>query len=523
LIRFAYDLVSRVPLEKIVILPNLTAESTASGLAFPLLRDDFGQFNDAAARKLATSETFFDHRPYVTMANFARGGQPAYQIRKPSDLVELCVNEFLTTADPVRRHRLDSVLVDLDLPVSLQGDLTAAGGTLFAALIAPLTTDKDAIFAVLKGAIVDEGRAAKSSSSPCVAAPTAGDLLADVTTFAGIGKPGDANRVAAACTFNGPTNLCLDPFNALLVSEDGGNRIRRIDLVDPNHAVTTLAGDGQRAFAEGPARVAQFNAPAGMVVDAHNSAHPVLYVADSGNNRIRMIADYTSTAAATVSTLAGDGTQDYADGSGATARFNNPQGLALGKDGALYVSDTDNNRLRRIDLVDPAHTVTTLAGSGTGKSIVGIGVLAAFHEPRGIAFTPFGDLLVVDTHRHKIRWVNSTGSVGDYAGDGPDGGADNDYYSALFNYPRGIAVDASGNAVLADTDNQAIRWLDKRGFVVTIAGGGTKGKDAGGYLDGHGAVAQFNSPRGVAIAEDGTIYVADTRNHRIRMLKLPAH
>jgi sugar lactone lactonase YvrE len=211
----------------------------------------------------------------------------------------------------------------------------------------------------------------------------------------------------------------------------------------------------------------------------------------------------------TVSTLAGSGVEGYADGSAESAQFDYPNGVAIGGDGAVYVADSDNNSIRKI----VGGVVSTIAGSGVEGYAEGSGAAAKFYNPYGIAIDNAGTLYVADVNNHRIRKITPAGSVSTLAGSGEDGYADGLGAAALFNYPTGVAVDSAGTVYVADVNNHRIRKITPAGAVSTLAGSGEEG-----YADGPGAVAQFNYPYGIAVDSAGTVYVADTYNHRIRVI-----
>ncbi len=265
--------------------------------------------------------------------------------------------------------------------------------------------------------------------------------------------------------------------------------------------VSTLAGNGTEGFADGGSSVAEFGDPTGLVADAQGN----IYVADAPNNRIRKI-----TPAGIVSTLAGSGTAGFADGSGPAAQFNFPDGMAMDVQGNIYVADGSGNLIRK---VTPAGVVTTFAGSGTAGYADGAATAAQFYYPIGIATDAQGNLYVADAENQRIRKITSAGVVSTLAGGGLPGLTDGSGSSAQFYFPRGLATDAQGNVYVADLYNNAIREITPAGVVNTIAGNGTQG-----FVDGNGATAEFYYPSGVAVDVHGNIFVADQNNNRIRMI-----
>jgi len=263
--------------------------------------------------------------------------------------------------------------------------------------------------------------------------------------------------------------------------------------------VSTLAGSGTQGFADVPGVGAKFSNPNGVAVNSTGT----VYVADASNQRIRKILPN-----GTVSTLAGS-TQGFVDGAGTAAKFNNPSGVAADSAGTVYVADYTNNRIRK---VLPDGTVSTLAGSTQGFSD-GAGSSAKFFRPAGVAVDSAGTVYVADTNNHRIRKVLSNGTVSTLAGSGVAGFADGVGAAAQFSSPNGVIVNSAGTVYVADTFNHRIRKILPDGTVSTLAGSGTAG-----FADGAGATAKFKYPEGVAVDSAGTVYVADTQNHRIRKI-----
>jgi len=212
----------------------------------------------------------------------------------------------------------------------------------------------------------------------------------------------------------------------------------------------------------------------------------------------------------TIALVAGEGIAGFADGAGRQARFADPFGLALDKAGNVYIADAgDNNRIRKIA---PDGTVSTLAGASEGFAD-GSGNLAAFHTPSAIALDRDGNLVVADTGNHAIRKVTPQGVVTTLAGSGAPGYADGAGRQAQFNGPVGVAVDKAGNVFVADTYNDRIRKIAPDGAVTTVAGSG-----APGMQDGPAASAMFDTPSGIAVDDQGVMYIADTGNSAVRRL-----
>ena len=222
--------------------------------------------------------------------------------------------------------------------------------------------------------------------------------------------------------------------------------------------VTTLAGDGSPLFHDSPqATQAAFSDPFGVAVATDGT----IYVTDAGeSNRIRKI-----TPQGVVTTLAG-GSEGFSDGGGTAASFNTPSGLALDSDGNLFVADTGNNRIRK---VTPDGQVSTVAGDGTAGYIDGPAAQARFNGPIGIAVDSQGNLYIADTYNDRIRRIAKDGQVSTVAGGATPGYADGDRSAALFDTPCGVAVMSDGSIIVADTGNDRLRKITPGGSVTTLS------------------------------------------------------
>ena len=214
---------------------------------------------------------------------------------------------------------------------------------------------------------------------------------------------------------------------------------------------------------------------------------------------------------ANVTTLAGDGSPRIRDANPSTqAAFSDPFGVAVAADGTVYVADAgESNRIRKIT---PDGSVATFAGSSEGFAD-GLTTSASFNTPSGLALDADGNLYVADTGNNRIRKITPEGQVSTVAGDGTAGYRDGPVSQAQFNGPIGIAVDSRGNIYVADAYNDRIRLIANDGQVSTVAGKGTPG-----YADGDRNTSLFNTPCGIAAANDGSLIVADTGNDRLRKI-----
>lgn len=216
-----------------------------------------------------------------------------------------------------------------------------------------------------------------------------------VSTLAGSTIAGNNNGTGTAASFNAPTGIAVDASGNVYVADADNNMIRKISAAG---VVTTLAGSTIVGSSDGPGAAARFNHPSGIAVDAYG----VCYVADQGNNMIRKI-----TTAGVVSTLAGNSIAGLVNGSGLLARFNHPVGIDVDALGNLYVGDQNNNEIRKVSATG---TTTTIAGKGPADpgSANGSGTTARFNVPRGIAADKLGNTIYVgDNGNHMIRRITA--------------------------------------------------------------------------------------------------------------------
>jgi sugar lactone lactonase YvrE len=384
------------------------------------------------------------------------------------------------------------------------------------------------------------------------------DPAGTVSTLAGQARSfGSADGTGAEARFTNPQDIAVDANGTVYVADAGNHTIRRITA---DGVVSTLAGvAGQKGSTDGPIADARFNSPTGLAVD--NAGN--LLVVDRLNSTVRMI-----TPGGTVSTLAGKpDTVGSTDGNGANARFKFPNDVAVDAQGTIYVSDGDNFTVRRIRngvvstlagrageqgsvdgngsnarferptgisvdglgnvylgdrlgeavrKIDPAGNVSTLAGTSNAPGAEdGIGAQARFSQPDGIAVDSAGNVFVSDRRNNNIRKISSSAVVTTLAGTVPQSGStDGTGDQARFSVPDGIAIDALGNALVADRGNEVIRKISPDGQVTTLAGT----PDATGNSDGTGNSAAFDSPSDVAVDPAGNTYVADNDNNTIRKI-----
>lgn len=328
-----------------------------------------------------------------------------------------------------------------------------------------------------------------------------------ISTFAGNGVAGFSGDTGAATAamLNDPAAVVVDPSGWVLIADSGNNRIRRVD----SGIVTTVAGTGIPGFSGdgGQATAAALNSPRGLAVDTSGN----VYIGDSWNNRVRKV-----TGAGTIATVAGTGVAGFSGegGDATSAALNSPRGLAVDGTGALLIADLFNHRIRRVE----SGVITSVVGTGVPgfSGDGGIPTGAALNFPTGVAVSPAGTIYVADNGNYRVRSV-SGGVIATIAGTGwPSFGGDGGLaLAAQFDFVRDVAPDGSGGVYVADRNNNRVRRVDAGGLSSTIAGNGDATFSGDG---GAAAAASLRSPSGVAVGPDGSVYVADTGNHRVRKI-----
>jgi len=318
-----------------------------------------------------------------------------------------------------------------------------------------------------------------------------------VVPFAGTGIPGHMDGPKADAQFNWPTDVAVAPDWTVYVADFGNNRLR---VISPEGTVRTLAG-GDAGFADGSGKVARFSGPNGIVLGPDGA----LYVADAGNARIRRVApDGTTT------TLAGDGVRGLQDGPGAEARFAYPTGLAFGPERRLYVVDRWAHCVRQ---VAPDGTVTTVAGNGVPGFVDGPGSEARFDNPLSAAWDPQWGLVVTDSGNHALRRVDPDGTVSTLMGGPFPRAADGPPERAGFYWDTGIVSDGRGGLYVADAQNHKVRRLTRTRYLTTVAGSGHQG-----VVDGPDRQAAFAFITGLTLDPADNLLVADSGANRIRRI-----
>ena len=335
----------------------------------------------------------------------------------------------------------------------------------------------------------------------------------------GTGMRGSADGIVSAARFTMPYGLAFDRQGVLIVADTYNNMIRTVSggLIG---TVGTYMGKKIQLdensyqkgyYLDGTLADALLSRPAGVVYNAANE----IFIADSGNHVIRFVRQ------GRVYTFSGT-TQGYADGGPKEARFDTPMGIAIDSAGNLYVADTLNYCIRKIDLLGNA---TTIAGTpGQSGFADGAADKALFLDPTGIAVSSDGRTVYVsDTGNHKIRKIEGgivttvAGVSGEADADGyPEGGfLDGAAARAMFNRPTGITL-VDGIILVADSGNHRIRVIDRTGAVTTICGNGEPGDEEGAFTG-----AALNHPMGVCVY-DGLLYIADTLNNKIKTMPFNA-
>jgi trimeric autotransporter adhesin len=317
-----------------------------------------------------------------------------------------------------------------------------------------------------------------------------------ITTAAGNGTLSYDGDGAEATTkiLGNPDAVAVDGAGNEYVVDNYDNKVRKVDL---DGQISTVAGNGFTGYTGngGPATAATLNDPRGVAVDGLGD----VFISDTANNVVRMVDHATRK----IST--------YATGLKA------PRGLAVDGAGNLYIADTGNNRVKKVEAL--THVISTVAGDGVAgySGDGGPATSARLNGPRGLAVDASGNLFISDTDNDVVRKVNggvisTVAGIGTVAAGGDGGLAVN----AGLNFPFGLAFDGSGNLLIADTGNQRIRRVGADGRIATVAG--SCGQGFAGDL-GLAVQAKLNFPEGLAVDGNGTVLIADSANNRVRAFR----
>ncbi|MBI3679153.1 MAG: hypothetical protein HY235_01925 [Acidobacteria bacterium] len=324
------------------------------------------------------------------------------------------------------------------------------------------------------------------------------DSIAGVLHYAGDG--GQATR--AVMKF--PTGVVVDRSGTIYITDTENHRIRS---VSPQGIINTFLGSGLSAYQDGPVAAAQTPYPRGLISDGGST----LYFADF--SKIRKI-----TAAGSVATVAGTGTRGFGgdDSLATVARLNRPYNIAIDAENNIYFADNLNHRVRK---VTADGTISTVAGNGNAgfSGDFGPAKNARLLFPRGVALDRNGVLYIADTVNNRIRVVDKSGVITTFAGTGEccSSGDNGPASKAKLGLPTGLVFDAQGNLLIAEWDGNQVRRVDRNGVITTIAGTGQAGFSGDGGL---AVLAELDGPASMFLDGNGVIFFTDQYNHRVRRL-----
>jgi len=343
----------------------------------------------------------------------------------------------------------------------------------------------------------------------------------ELTTVAGNGylNTPPPDNIATDNSVAEPMGVAFDGAGNMYYSDRDQNLVRK---VTPAGILSTVAGTGTGGYAGdgGAATAAELSAPSGLIVDGAGN----IYIADSGNNVIREVVMGSGTEPAMIYTVAGNGTAGSSNGTGmaTSGELNGPQGLALDPGGNLFIADTVNNLVRKVNAT--TKVMTTYAGTGsTGTfALSGLATSIELNEPWGLYATSDGSVYIADYGNNVIRKVDTSGNLTTVVGSGSVGyNASSGPVAAnttAMDHPTGVVVDAAGNIIYADSENDAILKMNNSLQTVTRLGGNENpGWDADG-VDANPSLAEFNKPYGLALDGAGDLLIADRINLRVRKI-----
>ncbi len=448
-------------------------------------------------------------------------------------------NIFFTIPRQLTKIKTDGTLVAI-VPDSSFGSANGDGGSPLAARVS------DAFGVAVDNAgsifVVSHNRVRKISTIPVtdaiaptltISSPTTGSTYATTNTTLNISGTATDNvnlthiswkndrggdGIATGTSSWVVNNIALQSGQnniSVVAWDSAGNASTKILSVgyNPDNVFSTLAGTRSLGFnlESGTGLASQLYVPETVALDNVGN----LYIADKGNHRIRKV-----TRSGLISTVAGNG-QLGSSGDGGlaiNASMNQPNGVAVDSSGNLYISDTNNNRIRK---VNSAGIITTIAGTGINgfSGDGGQATQAQLDTPVGITLDSVGNLLIADAANHRIRKLNlSTGIISTIAGNGYGFGGDGGQATqAQLNFPTSVAIDQNGNLYISDTSNNQVRKVTAAGIISRFAGTGFSGFSGDG---GQANLAQFSAPGGLTVDAAGNLYVTDQNNHRVRKIAL---
>jgi len=336
-----------------------------------------------------------------------------------------------------------------------------------------------------------------------------------ITTIAGTGTFGytidGIPAITAGLTI--PSRVFVDSYNNVYIADTNSQRIRKVDA--SSKIITTIAGNGALGYTGdgGDATSATLYSPYGVCVDSAGN----VYIADTSNNCIRKV----DASSGIITTIAGTGAGGY-NGDGIlanTATITSPSGVWVDSAGNVYIADTGNHRIRKVDA--SSEIITTIAGTDVGGYNADdiLATAAKLGSPSDVCVDSAGNVYIADMFNNRIRKVDASSRIiTTIAGTGV-GGYNRDGIlatTAKLSYPYGVSVDSIGNVFIADSGNKRIRKIDASSKIITtIAGTGTAGYNGDGILAN---TARLETPYGVSVDSAGNVYIADTFNNRIRKL-----
>ena len=330
----------------------------------------------------------------------------------------------------------------------------------------------------------------------------------------GFSSSGDLGPATAAGVVQ-PYGLAADASNNVYIAESGGNKIRRVDGI--TGIITSMAGQsgfgGAGSTGDGAAATAaKLSGPTGVALDASGN----LYIADAGNNRIRVI----DAATGNIDLFAGSSSGFSGDGFPATlAQLNSPRGVIVDAFGNVFIADASNNRIRVVDVV--THNINTIAGITGGGGFSGDGPASTnkLNSPRGMAFDAAGNLYIADLNNNRVRKIDfSTGIMTTVAGNGTGSstGDATPATAATINNPIAVSFDASGNLYIVEASGNKVRMVNTSGIISSVVGTGSGGSSGNGGL---ATLGRINQPGGMAFLNNGNYVVSERSGNFVRLIR----